>query len=73
MMVMMMGVDVSGEAKESMGIIGRLAVSKTKDAKVRTFLFGLQFTDMKEPLAQFQATKAEESDVRGPIKVITGM
>jgi len=48
------------------------ALSKTKDARVCTFLLDLQPTDVKEPLAQFQATKAEENDIRGLIKDING-
>jgi len=46
------------------------ALSKTKDAKVCTFLLGMQPTDVKEPLAQFQATKAEEADIRALIQNI---
>lgn len=46
------------------------ALSKTKDAHVFTFLLDLQPTDVKEPLAQFQATKAEEDDVRQLIRTI---
>ena len=46
------------------------ALSKTKDARVCTFLLGMQATDVKEPLAQFQATKADETDIRALIKDI---
>jgi hypothetical protein len=46
------------------------ALSKTKDAHVCTFLLDLVPTDVKEPLAQFQATKAEENDVRALIRTI---
>jgi hypothetical protein len=46
------------------------ALSKTKDARVCTFLLGMQSTDIKEPLAQFQATKADETDIRALIKDI---
>jgi hypothetical protein len=46
------------------------ALSKTKDAKVCTFLLGMQPTDIKEPLAQFQATKAEETEIRALIQNI---
>ena len=46
------------------------ALSKTKDARVCTFLLGMQPTDIKEPLAQFQATKADEVDIRALIKNI---
>jgi len=46
------------------------ALSKTKDAKVCTFLLGMQHGDVKEPLAQFQHTKAEEEDIRALIQNI---
>jgi len=46
------------------------ALSKTKDARVCTFLLGMQPTDVKEPLAQFQATKAEETEIRALIQDI---
>jgi hypothetical protein len=46
------------------------ALSKTKDARLCTFLLGMQPTDVKEPLAQFQATKADEDDIRTLIKDI---
>ena len=46
------------------------ALSKTKDARVCTFLLGMQATDVKEPLAQFQATKTDEEEIRALIKDI---
>jgi hypothetical protein len=43
---------------------------KQQDAYVCTFLYELNPADVKEPLAQFQATKATEEDIRGLIKTI---
>lgn len=41
------------------------ALSKQQqDTYVCTFLFGLEPTDVREPLAQFQATRARKDDVR---------
>lgn len=44
------------------------ALSKTKDAHVCTFLLDLKPTDIKQPLAQFQATQFRKEDV---LKLIT--
>ena len=41
------------------------ALSKMQeDARVWTFLYELEYTDVEGPLAQFQHTKAKEDDVR---------
>jgi hypothetical protein len=47
------------------------ALSKQQqNTYVCTFLFGLEPIDVREPLAQFQATKAEKEDVRKLINTI---
>lgn len=38
------------------------AIARTPDAKVCTYLLSLAKTDIEDPLAQFQATEAEEGD-----------
>ena len=40
------------------------ALSKTKDARVCTFLLDLKPSDIEQPLGQFQHTQFEEEDVR---------
>jgi hypothetical protein len=40
------------------------ALSKEQQDKVCTYLFGLEFTDIGDPLSQFQATKAEKDQTR---------
>lgn len=46
------------------------ALSKTKDAHVCTFLLDVQFTDVKQPLGQFQHTTREKDDVRRLLSTI---
>lgn len=46
------------------------ALSKTKDARVCTFLLDLKSADIKPPLGQFQHTQFEEEDVRKLIGTI---
>ncbi|MCX6829528.1 MAG: TIR domain-containing protein [candidate division Zixibacteria bacterium] len=40
------------------------ALSKTKDAIVCNLLIGVDNSDVQQPLAQFQSTKAEKDDIR---------
>jgi hypothetical protein len=47
------------------------ALSKTQaDARVWTFLYELEYTDVEGPLAQFQHTKANEEDARKLLRAI---
>jgi hypothetical protein len=47
------------------------ALSKTQaDARVWTFLYELEYTDVEGPLSQFQHTKAKEEDVRKLLQAI---
>jgi hypothetical protein len=46
---------------------------KQQNAYVCTFLYDLNPADVKEPLAQFQATKATEDDIRRLIKTINSV
>ena len=50
------------------------ALSKQQqNTYVCTFLFDLEPTDVREPLAQFQATKAQKDDLRKLISTINGV
>jgi hypothetical protein len=40
------------------------ALSKAVTARVASFLFGINHTDVRQPLAQFQGTVFEKTDVR---------
>jgi hypothetical protein len=40
------------------------AVAKRVDSRVWTYLFGLGYTDVKDPLSQFQHTAATKEDTR---------
>ena len=40
------------------------ALAKTRDAQVWTFLLDISYTDVEEPLSQFQHTKYEKEDIR---------
>lgn len=40
------------------------ALAKTKDARLYTFLVGLQPTDIQQPLASFQHTVADKDDIK---------
>ena len=46
------------------------ALSKTKDAKIWTFLVGLTPADVPQPLGKFQHTVAKESDTRALLRDI---
>lgn len=47
------------------------ALSKSQEqARVWTFLYGLEHTDVRGPLAQFQHTKAEREDVKSLLRAI---
>lgn len=48
------------------------AISKTKDARVCTFLLDLKPTDIERPLGEFQHTKFEKEDVRKLLHTING-
>src|SRR5579863_7341899 len=40
------------------------ALSKRSDSRVFTYLFGVEYADVKDPLSQFQHTKADEGDTK---------
>ncbi len=46
------------------------ALSRTKDAHVCTFLLDIEYTDVRQPLAQFQHTKFEKKDIRRLVHTI---
>jgi len=49
------------------------AIAKTKDAHICTFLYGINPTDVQQPLSQFQATKNSRDDIYKLVQTINSL